>query len=153
MSLAIKSTAFSAGNPIPKNHTCDGADVSPALMWTGAPAGTQSFALIVDDPDAPVGTWTHWIIWNIRPEASELPEGMPQNESLTDGTRQGKNDFKRIGYGGPCPPSGKTHRYFFKLYALRTKLDVQAGATRKELERAMQGQVLAQAEVMGKYGH
>jgi Raf kinase inhibitor-like YbhB/YbcL family protein len=152
MSFAIRTTAFSEGGAIPKKYTCDGGDVSPGLTWTNAPAGTQSLALIADDPDAPVGTWTHWILWNIPPEATALPEGVPKNDNLSDGTRQGKNDFKRIGYGGPCPPPGKPHRYFFKLYALGTKLDVKAGANRNELERAMQGHVLSQAELMGTYG-
>ena len=152
MSFALKTTAFSEGGPIPKKYTCDGPDLSPALNWSGAPSGTQSLALIADDPDAPVGTWTHWIAWNIPPEAA-LPEGVAKVETLSSGTRQGKNDFKRIGYGGPCPPAGKAHRYFFKLYALDVKLDVKAGANRKELERAMKGHVLAQAELMGRYGH
>jgi hypothetical protein len=152
MSFVVKTTPFSEGGMIPKTYTCDGADLSPALNWSGAPSGTQSLAVIADDPDAPVGTWTHWIIWNIPPEAA-LREGVAKVESLSDGTRQGKNDFKRIGYGGPCPPAGKAHRYFFKLYALDAKLDVKAGADRKELERAMKGHVLSQTELMGRYGH
>src|SRR5256885_1714257 len=135
MSFALKTKAFSEGGAIPKKYTCDGSDLSPALTWAGTPAGTQSLALIADDPDAPVGTWTHWIIWNIPPEPA-LPEGIPKVENLSDGTRQGKNDFKRVGYGGPCPPPGKSHRYFFKLYAIGAKLDVKAGAGRNELERA-----------------
>ena len=150
-SFTLKSSAFSEGSTIPKQYTCDGADVSPALTWAGAPAGTQSFALIADDPDAPVGTWTHWIIWDIPPRGS-LPEGVAKTETLNDGARQGKNDFKRIGYGGPCPPPGKPHRYFFKLYALDTKLDLTPGASRNELERALKSHVLAEAQVMGKYG-
>lgn len=135
MSFALKTTAFAVGSEIPKKYTCDGSDVSPALNWNDAPAGTQSFALIADDPDAPVGTWTHWIIWNIPANATTLPEGVSKVEESGDGTRQGKNDFKRTGYGGPCPPAGKPHRYFFKLYALDVKLDVKAGASRNELER------------------
>jgi hypothetical protein len=122
------------------------------LNWSNAPTGTQAFALIVDDPDAPVGTWTHWIIWNIPANTAALPEGVPKVEESAGGARQGSNDFKRIGYGGPCPPPGKPHRYFFKLYALDAKLDAKAGAGRSELERAMKGHVLAQAELMGKYG-
>jgi Raf kinase inhibitor-like YbhB/YbcL family protein len=106
----------------------------------------------MDDPDAPVGTWTHWIVWNIPAKSAALPEGFSKEEQSGDGTRQGKNDFKRIGYGGPCPPPGKPHRYFFKLYALDANLDVSAGAGRKELERAMKGRVLSQAEWMGTYG-
>jgi Raf kinase inhibitor-like YbhB/YbcL family protein len=108
--------------------------------------------LIADDPDAPVGTWTHWLIWNIPPQNSGLPKGVPKDETLDDGTRQGKNDFRCIGYGGPCPPPGKPHRYFFKVYALDATLDLRAGANRDELERAMKGHVLAQRELMGKYG-
>ncbi len=152
MSFALKTTAFANGGGIPKKHTCDGADISPALSWNDAPAGTRSFALIADDPDAPVGTWTHWIIWNIPAQTTALPEGVPKVEERGDGARQGRNDFKRIGYGGPCPPPGKPHRYFFKLYSLDAKLDVKAGASRSELERAMKGHVLSQTELMGTYG-
>jgi Raf kinase inhibitor-like YbhB/YbcL family protein len=152
MSFEIKTTAFSDGNEIPKMYTCDGADVSPSLNWKDAPAGTQSFALIADDPDAPVGTWTHWVIWNIPATATALPEGMQKVEESSGGIRQGRNDFSRIGYGGPCPPAGKPHRYFFKLYALDTKLDIKPGAGRKELERTMKGHILSQAELKGKYG-
>jgi Raf kinase inhibitor-like YbhB/YbcL family protein len=152
MSFVLKTTAFSEGSGIPKKYTCDGGDTSPALTWTGAPAGTQSFALIADDPDAPAGTWTHWIVWNIPSNASTLREGLPKMETLSDGTRQGKNDFKRIGYGGPCPPPGKPHRYFFRVYALGAKLDVKPGAGRDELEKAMQTHVLSQTELMGRYG-
>jgi len=151
MSFTIKTTAFPSSGTIPQKYTCDGLDVSPELSWSGAPPGTQSFALIADDPDAPVGTWTHWIIWDIPP-GTGLPESVAKTEILKDGARQGKNDFKRIGYGGPCPPPGKPHRYFFKLYALDIKLDVKAGASRKELESAMKGHVLSQAELMGRYG-
>ena len=152
MSFALKTTAFTDGGSIPKKYTCDGADVSPAWNWNDAPAGTQSFALIADDPDAPVGTWTHWIIWNISAKTTALPEALAKVGESGDGARQGNNDFKRIGYGGPCPPPGKAHRYFFKLYALDAKLDVEAGASRDELERAMKKHVLAPAELMGTYG-
>jgi Raf kinase inhibitor-like YbhB/YbcL family protein len=152
MSFALTTTAFADGGGIPKKHTCDGADVAPALSWHDAPAGTQSFALIADDPDAPVGTWTHWIIWNIPAKTTALPEGLPKVGESGDGARQGSNDFKRIGYGGPCPPPGKAHHYYFKLYALDAKLDVKAGASRSELERAMKGHVLSQTELMGTYG-
>jgi Raf kinase inhibitor-like YbhB/YbcL family protein len=151
MSFAMQSTAFANGGEVPKRYTCDGADLSPALQWDDAPAGTQSLALIADDPDAPMGTWTHWLIWNIPAKASVLPEGVPKVESLDNGARQGGNDFKRIGYGGPCPPSGKPHRYFFKLYALDARLDLKAGAGRNELERAMDRHVLSQTEWMGTY--
>lgn len=150
MSFALKTDAFAG--VIPKKFTCDGADVSPALSWNDAPAGAQSFTLIADDPDAPVGTWTHWIIWNIPASATALPEDVPKVGESGDGARQGRNDFKHIGYGGPCPPAGKPHRYFFRLYALDAKLDVKAGASRSELEDAMQGHVLSQTELMGTYG-
>jgi len=152
MALALTTTAFSIGGEIPKKYTCDGADLSPALFWTDMPAGTQSLALIADDPDAPAGTWTHWVIWNIPAKRTGLAENVLKTETLADGTRQGRNDFRRIGYGGPCPPAGKPHRYFFRLYALDNKLDLRAGSSRAELERAMSGHVLSQAEVMGKYG-
>jgi Raf kinase inhibitor-like YbhB/YbcL family protein len=152
MSFALETTAFAEGGGIPKKHTCDGADVSPALDWKDAPAGTQSFALIADDPDAPVGTWTHWILWNIPAKTEALPEGVPKVGESGDGARQGRNDFHRIGYGGPCPPPGNPHRYFFKLYALDGKLDVKAGASRNELETAMKGHVLSQTVIMGTYG-
>ena len=151
MSFTIKATAFPNGGTIPQKYTCDGPDLSPELSWAATPPRTQSLALIADDPDAPVGTWTHWIIWDIPP-GTGLPEGVTKTETLKDGTRQGKNDFKRIGYGGPFPPPGKPHRYFFKLYALDTKLDVKAGANRNELESAMKGHMLSQAELMGRYG-
>lgn len=151
MSFILKSTAFPNGGAIPKKYTCDGADLSPALSWDDAPAGTESLALIVDDPDAPMGTWTHWLIWNIPAKATLLPEDTPKMNLLDNGARQGGNDFKRIGYGGPCPPSGKPHRYFFKLYALDARLDLKAGAGRNELQRAMDRHVLSQAEWMGTY--
>ena len=152
LTFAMTTTAFSGGGGIPAKYTCDGADVSPALKWHDAPAGTQSFALIADDPDAPVGTWTHWIMWNIPASTTALPEGVPKVDESTDGARQGRNDFKRIGYGGPCPPAGKPHRYYFKLYALDAKLNVKAGAGKSDLEHAMKGHVLSQSELMGTYG-
>jgi Raf kinase inhibitor-like YbhB/YbcL family protein len=152
MSFILKSTAFPNGGAIPKKYTCDGADLSPALSWDDAPAGTESLALIVDDPDAPMGTWTHWLIWNIPAKATLLPEDTPKMNLLDNGARQGGNDFKRIGYGGPCPPPGKPHRYFFKLYALDARLEVKAGAVRSELEPALKPHVLAQTEWMGTYG-
>src|ERR1019366_3982489 len=151
MSLAVTTTAFSQGGVIPKGYTCDGADTSPDLSWLGAPAGVQSFALIADDPDAPVGTWTHWLIWNIPAQSTGLPEGVPKEETLGDGTRQGRNDFRRIGYDGPCPPPGKPHRYFFRLYALDEKLELAPGASSSDLQEAIKGHVIAQAEYMGTY--
>ena len=152
MTFGLKSSDFGAGQSIPKQFTCDGADVSPALAWNDPPAGTQSFALIADDPDAPVGTWVHWVVFDLPPNARTLSQNVPKKEELADGSRQGLNDFKRIGYGGPCPPPGKPHRYFFKLYALDTKLNLKPGATKKDVERAMQGHILAQGEWMGRYG-
>lgn len=151
MSFTLKSTAFANGDEISRRYTCDGANLSPALSWDRVPAGTHSLALIADDPDAPMGTWTHWILWNISAQATALPGGVPQVEVLDSGARQGRNDFKRIGYGGPCPPSGKPHRYFFRLYALDASLDLKAGAGRNELELAMKRHVLSQAELMGTY--
>jgi Raf kinase inhibitor-like YbhB/YbcL family protein len=151
MSYALKSPAFANGGEISRKYTCDGVDLSPALNWNDVPAGTHSLALIADDPDAPAGTWTHWIIWNISAQTTGLPEGVPKIEVLDSGARQGKNDFKRIGYGGPCPPPGRPHRYFFKLYALDATLNVKAGANRRELEAAMKRHVLSETELMGTY--
>jgi len=151
MSFALQSTAFTNGGEIPKRYTCDGSNLSPALNWDDVPAGTQSLVLIVDDPDAPMGTWTHWILWNIPAKVTVLPEGVPQVEVLDNGARQGKNDSQHIGYDGPCPPSGKPHRYFFKLYALDARLEVKAGASRNEFEFAMKQHVLSQTEWMGTY--
>jgi Raf kinase inhibitor-like YbhB/YbcL family protein len=152
MSLQLTSTAFSAGKAIPKKFTCDGQDVSPTLAWTEPPAKAQSFALIMDDPDAPVGTWVHWVLYGLPADTKELPEGVAKQEQLPNGARQGRNDFRKIGYGGPCPPPGKPHRYFFKLHALDTKLDLKAGATKSDVESAMRGHILAQAELIGTYG-
>jgi hypothetical protein len=152
MPFQMTTTAFSSGGTIPKNYTCDGPDLSPPLTWKDPPAGTQSFALIADDPDAPSGTWVHWVIYNLPSTAKELPEGVQKAEKLPDGATQGRNDFRKIGYGGPCPPPGKPHRYFFKLYALDTKLSLKPGATKAEVESAIKGHTLAQTEIMGKYG-
>jgi Raf kinase inhibitor-like YbhB/YbcL family protein len=150
--LQISSTAFSAGEAIPKRFTCDGLDVSPPLKWSDPPANTQSIALIVDDPDAPAGTWVHWVLYDLPANARELLEGVAKQEQLSSGGRQGRNDFGKIGYGGPCPPPGGPHRYFFKLYGLDAKLGLKAGATKADVERAVKGHVLAQAELVGKYG-
>jgi hypothetical protein len=152
MALVISSPSFSAGADIPRKHSCDGADISPQLTWSGAPAGTRSFALIADDPDAPVGNWTHWVLYDLPATATGLLENVSKVEEPPAGGRQGRNDFRKIGYGGPCPPPGKPHRYFFKLYALDRPLELKAGASQKEVEQAMKGHVLAQAELMGKYG-
>jgi len=152
MSLELSSAAFARGEMIPKKFTCDGPDASPKLAWNDPPAKTSSFALIMDDPDAPVGTWVHWVLFDLPVETRELAEGVAKQEQLPNGARQGRNDFGKIGYGGPCPPPGKPHRYFFKLHALDAKLNLKAGATKSELERAMKGHILAQAELIGKYG-
>jgi hypothetical protein len=151
MSLELKTTAFVNGGEIPKKFTCSGADLSPALTWSGVSPAAHSLVLIADDPDAPRGTWTHWLIWNIPAHFTELPEGTPKLEVLESGARQGTNDFGHIGYGGPCPPPGKAHRYYFRLFALDVALDLQAGAGRNDLERAMKRHVLSQAEWMGTY--
>ena len=151
MSLQIASPAFSPGEMIPKKFTCDGPDLSPKLTWNEPPANTHSFALIMDDPDAPMGTWVHWVLYDLPAETKSLDEGVSKREQLDSGARQGRNDFGKIGYGGPCPPPGKPHRYFFKLYALDSKLNLKSGATKADVERAMQGHILAQAELIGRY--
>ena len=151
MAFTLQSSAFQNGGDIPKKFTCEATDISPELAWGGAPEKTQSFALIADDPDAPMGTWVHWVIYDLPPNTTKLSEGVPKQEQAASGT-QGKNDFGKIGYGGPCPPPGKPHRYFFKLYALDGKLNLKPGARKAELETAMKGHVLAQAELVGKYG-
>jgi Raf kinase inhibitor-like YbhB/YbcL family protein len=152
MKLELSGTAFGEGETIPKRFTGDGENVSPPLRWSDPPQGTKSFALIADDPDAPRGTWVHWVLFNLPADRRDLPEGMPAQGELEGGARQGKNDFGKIGYGGPAPPPGKPHRYFFKLYALDTPLDLAAGATRGQLEAAMKGHVLAEGQLMGRYG-
>jgi Raf kinase inhibitor-like YbhB/YbcL family protein len=152
MSFQISSTVFFGSQLIPKRFTCDGADVSPPLSWKEAPPGAKSFALIMDDPDAPAGTWVHWVLYNLPADSKELPEGVAKQEQLADGALQGRNDFRKIGYGGPCPPPGKPHRYYFKLYALDSKLDLKAGATKADVERAMKAHVLGEAELIGRFG-
>ena len=151
MPLTISSPSFSNAGSIPKNFTCEGADVSPQLVWTEAPEGTKSFALLVDDPDAPVGNWNHWTLWNMPANLRGLPEGVGKQARLLDGTEQGRNDFRKTGYNGPCPPPGKPHRYFFKVFALDTTLELKADSSKKELEARMKGHILAQGELMGTY--
>jgi len=151
MTFSISSSSFSQGGEIPRKFTCDGADVSPELSWTGAPEGTQSFALLADDPDAPVGIWTHWVLYDLPAQATGLPEGVSKVDEVPSGGRQGRNDFRKIGYGGPCPPPGKPHRYFFKLYALDRMLNLKPGSSKQEVEQAMQNHILSRAELMGKY--
>ena len=151
MSFKLTSSAFAVGGEIPNQYTCKGQDVSPALAWSGAPAHTASFAIIMDDPDAPAGTWVHWVMWDVPGSAHLLPEGVAKREQLDDGARQGRNSFGKIGYNGPCPPAGQTHRYFFRIYALDGKLDLQPAATREHSDDAMQGHILAQSEYMGTF--
>ena len=150
-SIKLDSTAFKEGETIPKRHTGDGKDTSPPLHWDEPPGGTKSFVLICDDPDAPGGTFTHWLLYNLPPDRRKLDEGVPAKKELPGGARQGKNDQDKIGYGGPAPPAGKPHRYYFRLYALDTKLDLPAGADRKELLKAMKGHELAAGQLMGRY--
>lgn len=151
MTFQLTSKAFSHNGEVPRQHTCDGQDLSPALEWTDPPPKAQSLSLICDDPDAPVGTWVHWVLFNVPEAARSLPEGVPVVGVLADGSKQGVNDFRRLGYGGPCPPPGPAHRYFFKLYALDNIPDLKPGASKKELERAMQGHILAEAQLVGRY--
>jgi Raf kinase inhibitor-like YbhB/YbcL family protein len=152
MAFELTSSVFKEGELIPKKYTCEGPDASPLLRWGNPPQGTRSFALIADDPDAPVGTWVHWVIFNLPPDARELPEGVPTQDTLPNGARQGLNDFKRVGYGGPCPPPGKPHRYYFKLYALDRVLDLKPRVTKAHVLDASKGHVLAEAQLMGKFG-
>jgi len=149
--LTLASTAFKAGESIPKRYTADGMDVSPPLKWKNVPEGCKSLALIADDPDAPVGTWVHWVLYNLPPSAQEIPEGVAKEKFLVGGIRQGRNDFGQFGYGGPSPPPGKPHRYFFQLYALDMRLDLAPGATKNQLLEAMEGHILARAELVGTY--
>jgi len=152
MAMTVTSTAFESGKPIPKRFSCGGEDLSPALSWGDAPEGVKSFALICDDPDAPMGTWVHWVIWGIPADSAGLPEGVPADSvKLEDGSIQGINSWGKPGYGGPCPPPGKPHRYFFKVYALDAQLDLSVSSDKAALEAAMEGHVLAQAELMGTY--
>lgn len=151
MTLSLKSTAFAQEGDIPSKHTCTGEDVSPALSWSDPPAATQSFSLIMDDPDAPAGTWVHWVLYNLPAQTRELPEGVAKVAELKDGSRQGRNDFSRPGYGGPCPPRGAAHRYYFKLYALDAKLNLTPGASKADVEKAMKGRILAQTQLMGRF--
>jgi Raf kinase inhibitor-like YbhB/YbcL family protein len=150
MEIKITSSAFEEGGMIPAKYTCDGADVSPPLQWDVVPEGTRSIALICDDPDAPMGTWVHWVLFNLPAETNQLAENIPADKILPNGARQGVSDFGRIGYGGPCPPGG-THRYLFKIYALGIELGLEAGANKRQLLKAMEGHVLAQGQLIGKY--
>jgi hypothetical protein len=152
--MKVTSSAFADGAPIPVKHTCDGPDTSPPLAWTGAPENTKTFALIMDDPDAPMGTWVHWVLWNLPGTRGSLPENVSKTGEPTElgGALQGNNTWPMVGYNGPCPPPGKPHRYYFKLNALDGPLSLKTGATKADVERAMQGHVLAQAQLVGTYG-
>lgn len=151
MSFTLSSTAFESGATIPARFTCDGEDISPPLRWTGAPGGTTAYALIVDDPDAPRGDFIHWVLYNLPGTASDLPENLPKVENLDDGAMQGRNGFNRMGFGGPCPPPGPAHRYQFTLYALRSDVEMPAGATASELESAMRNLILEQTQMIATY--
>lgn len=145
--ISISAEGFKEAGLIPDEYTCEGKDISPSLSWKGIPAGTKSIALIMDDPDAPGGTFVHWVLYNLPAEIQKLPKAMP----LPDGSMQGMTDFGQPGYGGPCPPPGKPHRYYFKIYALDTKLNLPPGASKNQVENAMVGHILTKGELMGKY--
>ena len=149
--MQLKSNAFGNGQPIPAKYTGQGKDISPPLEWSEVPSETKSFAIIADDPDAPVGTWVHWVIYNIPSDVTKLDENVPAKETLPNGAKQGINDFGKFGYGGPMPPPGKPHRYYFKLYALDTVLNLKPRATKQDLLKSMQGHILAQVELIGTY--
>jgi len=152
LALTLSSPAFHAGAVIPTPHTCDAANLSPALSWSGVPAGTQRFALIADDPDAPGGTWVHWVLYDVPAQSTDLPQGVPATDTLSNGAMHGVNDFRKVGYGGPCPPPGKPHRYVFKLYALDAPTNLKPRATKAEVLRAINGHIVGQAELVGRYG-
>jgi Raf kinase inhibitor-like YbhB/YbcL family protein len=145
MAITITSTAFKEGDKIPRQYTCDDQNVSLPLAWTNVPTGTVSLALIMDDPDAPSGTWVHWVLFNLPADTTGLGQGK------NGGGTEGKNDFNKLGYGGPCPPRGSTHRYFIKLYALDAQLELKGGTSKAQVEKAMQGHILGQGQLMGKY--
>jgi Raf kinase inhibitor-like YbhB/YbcL family protein len=149
--MELKSSALQNGADVPRKHTCDANDVSPRLSWANPPAGTKAFALVADDPDAPGGTWVHWVIYDLPADTRELSEGVPATETLSNKAKQGLNDFRKLGYGGPCPPPGPAHRYYFKLYALDEPTHLRPRATKQQLLDAMKGHVLGEAELMGRY--
>ncbi len=148
--MEVLSSAFDDGAMIPEKYTCDNIDISPPLKWSSVPDGTKTFAIICDDPDAPMGTWVHWVIYNLPANINELSEDVPPSEILPNRAKQGRNDFGKIGYGGPCPPGG-THRYYFKIYALSEELKVEAGITKSELLKAMEGYIVSEGQLMGRY--
>lgn len=152
MAMTLTSPAFKNGEAIPTENTCSGDDRSPELNWTSVPAKAKSLALIVDDPDAPVGTWVHWVLYDLPADEGGIPEDVTSAETMPNGAKQGINDFKKVGYGGPCPPPGKPHRYFFKLYALDATLKLAPKATKAQVEAAMKGHIVEKAELMGTFG-
>jgi len=151
MSFEIRTKAFKNMEPIPARNTGDGSDVSPPMEWSNPPEGTKAFALICDDPDAPVGTWVHWVLYDVPPDVLALAEGVAKEQNVLKTAKQGINDFHRIGYDGPAPPRGKTHRYFFKLYALSKETGLGPGATKSEVLKAMEGSIVGQAQLIGTY--
>ncbi len=148
--IKLSSSAFTEGQPIPRAYTCDGINISPPLEWTGMPKSARTITIIAEDPDAPAGDWVHWVIYNLPADTIGMVENLPSTEDVKGGGLQGRNDFEKMGYGGPCPPSG-THRYFFRIYALDSELPLKAGATKAEVEKASAGHILAQAQLMGTY--
>ena len=150
--MKLTSPDFAPGTVSPRTFTADGADLSPALAWQGAPDGTRAFALVVDDPDAPAGLWVHWVVYDLPGSAAGLAQNQPRTATLADGARQGRNSWSRLGWNGPSPPPGRPHRYYFKLYALDGPLGLEPGATAAKVEAAMKGRVLAEASLMGTYG-
>lgn len=150
MEISVNSSAFKEGEIIPSKYTCDGANVSPPLSWSGIPDGTKSIALICDDPDAPMGTWVHWVIYNLPRDADGLPEAVPRSETLPNSAKQGTNSGGKIGYDGPCPPSG-THRYYFKVYALDISPNLPPGISKGRLQEETKGHILAEGQLMGRY--
>jgi Raf kinase inhibitor-like YbhB/YbcL family protein len=151
--ISLASTAFEDGGPIPYLYTCEGDDISPPLQWSGAPVSTRTYAMVCEDPDAPRGTWIHWVLFNISGDAVELTKAVPTLPELPSGARHGRNTAGDMAYAGPCPPPGKPHRYFFRLYALDISLNLPPGATRAELEQAMDQHIVAQGTLMGTYEH
>ena len=149
--LEIKSPVLAQKGYIPSNYTCDGANISPEISWSDVPDNTQSLVLICDDPDASFNTWIHWVVYNIPAEVKKLEEGLPKTAKLDNGAMQGINDFGEVGFGGPCPPAGKAHRYFFRLYALDAMLKLETAATRKDVEKAMVGHILGETNIHGLY--
>lgn len=151
MTITIRSSAFADGQPIPSKYTCDGEDVSPPLSWDRAPEGSKSLVLISDDPDAPGGTWEHWLLYDLAATTRDLPEAVPAKEVVLNGAKQGRNDFEQIGYRGPCPPPAGAHRYYFKIYALDRELSLKAAALKNEVEKEINGHILAEGKLMGVY--